>query len=1010
MIPSIYGRNLQRSRSLDNSDIPTAANKLHHQAPSVAAPNTVFDLQPSTSAATPYASYPLHAMAQANLAITQPKINKQNGAYFAAWDMWARAPGTAGEQRAEAVKLMKAWFTKELDRQNQGIKPTVYRLSSQFSYSPVSIVSREIGLMSYFCEKDFFARGACLHLNDLHLTSLPERLPDILKNLDISNNQLIALPEHLPPGLMSLQANNNQLTALPVLPPHLGYLDISNNQLTSLPDLPSGLRVLHASENVLTSLPDPLPEALVELNVFDNRLRELPEDLPRALEYLDASKNELETLPDLPEHLKRLDVSHNRLDELPDPLPPHLVKLCAAHNVLTGLPDDTFDLSYHYDPPLFIEKIDLSHNQITKLPDPWPPKLRKLRIENNQLRDLPDGIPNSIEKLHLENNQLTDLPDEIYNLGRDLDYESHADNEIEIYVEGNPLSAAAREDMHATLNAPNYDGPTIHFSMGQDDSDLSDVRPLEEAVSRWYTADADDLQRIQNTWAQWKNDPHADEFSKFLGRLQTVKSALKHGEAFSQKIGAWLDDIATKSDLRKHVFQLAGDALGHCEDRVAQTFITMQREGFNLAVAQGEYDNELGELMPLARQMFRLEELDKLAYEKARSLHFVDEVEVYLAYPIKLREQLGLDILDTVGITYARFLDVSHVTDQDLQSAAAIVRQNEEEKFDRYLASDWAPWQAVLQRQCPEAYAHAQNEKSRLADSEEFSAWQEAYLAEHQLENNEENRLACAQAICNDIAYTINHQLTTALIQRSINTPDSQAKNTVGTTGIATQQTQHASQQKESTTQPQKSTPAPSCAPFVESKRYRHDEPDGDAGGGPGYASQHTRSSTTTAATMRVAGTSTGGYTSSGAAPGESTSSRQQLHRNAPYVDHIALSTGVMARQIATSSTKIRSIQPHIVDTVLKQYVKPNHGLAAATPSMRTESIEVLRAKIARLEIEKKYLQREEMQVAQSTQTRNMVGDQQLPQAKNSRVEQEARAKSSSKTTQATHREALTSS
>lgn len=68
-----------------------------------------------------------------------------------------------------------------------------------------------------------------------HLTSLPDLLPESLKEFRCSVNELTRLPA-LPKSLKKLFCNSNQITKLPdVLPDHLEALYCSNNPLSYIP-------------------------------------------------------------------------------------------------------------------------------------------------------------------------------------------------------------------------------------------------------------------------------------------------------------------------------------------------------------------------------------------------------------------------------------------------------------------------------------------------------------------------------------------------------------------------------------------------------------------------------------------------------------------------------------------------------------------------------------------------------------------------------------------------------
>jgi len=64
-----------------------------------------------------------------------------------------------------------------------------------------------------------------------------------------------------------------------------------------------------------------------------------------------------------------------------------------------------------------------------------------------------------------------------------------------------------------------------------------------------------------------------------------------------------------------------------------------------------------------------LEHLQQIARQKVASLRFVDEIEVYLGYPVKLRERLNLQI-DVEDMLYFR---CSGITEEDLDRAASFI-------------------------------------------------------------------------------------------------------------------------------------------------------------------------------------------------------------------------------------------------------------------------------------------------------------------------------------------------
>jgi Leucine-rich repeat (LRR) protein len=123
-------------------------------------------------------------------------------------------------------------------------------------------------------------------------------------------------------------------------------LTISYNCLTSLPStLPSLLQVFDVSHNALTSIPPSLVASLpslVSLNVAHNRLSHLPPlHALTSLQILNLSHNYLTALSALPMLLCSVELSHNELTTLPEPslcASSSLTRLALDNNCLSELP------------------------------------------------------------------------------------------------------------------------------------------------------------------------------------------------------------------------------------------------------------------------------------------------------------------------------------------------------------------------------------------------------------------------------------------------------------------------------------------------------------------------------------------------------------------------------------------------------------------------------------------------------------------------------------------------
>ncbi|WP_174995745.1 NEL-type E3 ubiquitin ligase domain-containing protein [Pandoraea horticolens] len=431
-----------------------------------------------------------------------------------------------------------------------------------------------------------------------------------------------------------------------------GKLDLRGLGLDCLPELPAGLTSLDVSCNNLTELPA-LPVGLVTLDASVNQLTQLPE-LPEGLTTLNVCVNQLPYLPELPTSLTGLGVRDNRLTKLPE-LPKDLTWLSAYNNQLTRLPA-------------------------------LPTSLTELWVYCNQLTELPD-LPASLALFDASCNQLTRLPPSVLSMPHDG----------QVYVENNPFSPAHLQRLRVATSVSRYSGPQIHFSVEAADVSIATARPLPEAVRDWFNSNE---QAQVHRWRAHSEEAHAAEFSLFLDRL---KVSVNYHAGFKMAVASWLSQLAQDGELRQLAFQTVQGATESCEDRVALTYNNLTKLSHAHAVTRGEYDARLDEIVDRGLGAFRLDALEKIARKKAQTLPLVDEIEVYLAYQVQLRDRLKLptDIADM------RFFHVSGVVPKDLRDAEQEVRAQESAEFPQYFLVEWEPWQQVLARLDPEGTERA---------------------------------------------------------------------------------------------------------------------------------------------------------------------------------------------------------------------------------------------------------------------------------------------------------------
>jgi hypothetical protein len=174
----------------------------------------------------------------------------------------------------------------------------------------------------------------------------------------------------------------------------------------------------------------------------------------------------------------------------------------------------------------------------------------------------------------------------------------------------------------------------------------------------------------------------------------------------------------------------------------------MRQRALCADIARGDYDDDLPALKALLQGCYRRSVLAQIAYEKARTLKFVDEIEVYLAYQIKLRNVLGLP-MDAEDM---RFFGAAGVTEEDLSNATARVLREEREALAPYL-SNAAPMQAALRRALPQAFAVAEAKLHAMSDVDAFNAHVKTSLQQRHLEVNDTMIREAGRSVLHDLVH-----------------------------------------------------------------------------------------------------------------------------------------------------------------------------------------------------------------------------------------------------------------
>lgn len=412
----------------------------------------------------------------------------------------------------------------------------------------------------------------------------------------------------------------------------------------------------------LKELPATLPPHIKTFSCFNNQLTHLPENLPDNLEVLVASRNRLIVLPhNLPQELRTLDVRINELTHLPENLPNSLYTLNVEGNQLFNLPDTL---------PIQLEALDVGFNLLTSLPDTLPPSLKFLRAHNNRLNSFPTTLPPFLMTLNVNNNLLTSLPDTL------------PPSLIYVHAFSNPIT-----HVPATIH------PSISLSLSSRNSVL--VQPdsnlqLVHAVELW------DKNVNRSQWQQIQSEEDAPVFASFLHKLNQGLNV--HNSRLREYVAHWLTHLVKdeNSELRQQTFKLAQQADASCVDRASFYFNKMVFLMLENEVIKTDQSQTIEELIGLSLSAFRLGVLEKISAKHVQkrlqdSPSFSEDIEIYLAYQYKLRDEFNLPIY-----TELQYDAVANITDEDLLNAKTEMLDQEKKYFLRYLVTESLIWQAKI--------------------------------------------------------------------------------------------------------------------------------------------------------------------------------------------------------------------------------------------------------------------------------------------------------------------------
>lgn len=429
-------------------------------------------------------------------------------------------------------------------------------------------------------------------------------------------------------------------------------LSLTGVPLRSLPELPAGTDFNHLAELILSDL---------------------------AVEHVPASFLRCFT------QLRWLNMSGNRLSEVPADLRhlSHLTNLSLAGNQIRMTAAGVATLGSL----TRLRVLDLNHNPLGAIALQLDAlgRLRELHMRGANLQTVPAQLHRCrlLELADLRDNHIGALPEPLLEAPEAL--------RLAVQLSGNPLSNAVRQRMLAAgaVEAA-VDEPLL---------------ATDTARERWLALVAAPQRGFSEArWDGVQREEGSDAFFRLLTELTDTRDYQVIPDDLGRRVWRMLEAMQNDTVLREELFNLAADPRT-CADSVASCFSALEvRLYLRQSLQQAEPVAARLTRLRVARQLFRLEQVERLAREDvkvrlAQGQH-VDEVEVSLAYRTGLAEELDLPGQPRT----MQFETIAAVSRQQLAAAAATVREAEAtEQLPRFIAQrDF--WQEYLRREEPAAF------------------------------------------------------------------------------------------------------------------------------------------------------------------------------------------------------------------------------------------------------------------------------------------------------------------
>ncbi|MFK0094465.1 NEL-type E3 ubiquitin ligase domain-containing protein [Pseudomonas sp. NPDC090592] len=332
-----------------------------------------------------------------------------------------------------------------------------------------------------------------------------------------------------------------------------------------------------------------------------------------------------------------------------------------------------------------LESLDLRGNLLGRAPDVRALyRLRILNLRTTGLRELPMALLESptLALIDLRENGISELSDALLRLIRR--------DPGRVYLHGNPLSAYAVWQMRELLDnqAASVLPVRDHYE------------PLEDERLRYLEGvAAGDHPRRLVRWSNLAAEEGAQDLFRFFADFSRSENFQHQRSEMTRRVWSIIEACELNGEVHEAVFQQAAGPRS-CADQMLLILSTLEVRTLAAQRAAGlEGAYAMRPLLQLGRELFRLDQVDRIASRHIRQMRTsgdlpVDEVEVHLAYRVGLADALDLPGQPS-AMNYRNISGVSN-DDLDLARLEVTLAENPDALSSSLAQRDF--WQQYLRR------------------------------------------------------------------------------------------------------------------------------------------------------------------------------------------------------------------------------------------------------------------------------------------------------------------------